>query len=81
MIDCLTQIFKEQIMNEQIACDFKGEIVVPAGFQFNGGCVGIKKKRVKRISVLRSQMSLVLLLLYLRKTSFAANAFLSGKKR
>lgn len=44
MIDCLTQIFKEQIMNEQIACGFKGEIVVPAGFQFNGGCVGIKKQ-------------------------------------
>ncbi len=30
-------------MNEQIACDFKGEIVVPAGFQFNGGNAGIKK--------------------------------------
>ena len=29
-------------MNEQIACDFKGEIVVPAGFQFNGGNAGIK---------------------------------------
>lgn len=67
-------------MNEQIACDFQGEIVVPAGFQFNGGNAGIKK-RVKRISVLRSQMSFALLLLYLRKTSFAANAFLSGKKR
>ena len=66
-------------MNEQIACGFKGEIVVPAGFQFNGGNAGIKKKRVKRISVLRSQMSLVLLPLYLQRTSFAENAFQSEK--
>lgn len=78
MIDCLTQIFKEQIMNEQIACGFKGEIVVPAGFQFNGGCVGIKKQE-KKISVLRLRMSFALLLLYLQRTSFAENAFRSEK--
>lgn len=38
-------------MNEQIACDFKGEIVVPAGFQFNGGNAGIKKTGKKDFGV------------------------------
>lgn len=80
MIDCLTQIFKEQIMNEQIACDFKGEIVVPAGFQFNGGNAGIKKTGKKDFGVAIADEPCTASAVF-TKNKFCGECIPIGKKR